>query len=72
MNDMGRVAEDMQDGTVCSWCGMYFKYPEHFRNVKKNELPTHGFPVVCESCGRDYTDKQLDELGLQRARYSLL
>jgi len=55
------------DGTCCQWCGMYFE------NIKKPyELFTHGYPVICHDCGTGYTDKQLEELGLQRAIYPTL
>lgn len=41
---MGEIAEDMIDGTMCSLCGQYFKNP------KKDELYTHGYPVACKEC----------------------
>ncbi|KKL46707.1 hypothetical protein LCGC14_2342860 [marine sediment metagenome] len=56
---------------ACTWCGGFFRYPKHIK-CKKNECPTHGYPVVCKPCGHDYTDKQLKELGLERAHYPLL
>lgn len=40
---MGELAEDMLDGLMCSWCGVYFIKP-------------HGHPVVCKSCAKDRTE----------------
>jgi hypothetical protein len=37
---MGELAEDMIDGTMCSWCGVYFEQ-------------SHGFEVACDSCWED-------------------
>lgn len=34
---MGQIADDMIDGTSCSWCGVYFE-------------GTHGYPVLCNDC----------------------
>lgn len=51
---MGQIADDMVSGFMCSWCGVCFE-------------EEHEYPVVCEGCGRDVTDEELKELGLQRA-----
>ena len=37
---MGEIADDMIDGFMCSWCGVYFE----------ND---HGYPVACDSCWED-------------------
>ncbi len=55
---MGEMAEDMQDGTACSICGMLFKDPK-----KKNYAYTHGYPVACKQCFRSGMKKQ----GVQKA-----
>ena len=34
---MGEVANDMLDGLMCAWCGIYFVKP-------------HSFQVLCVSC----------------------
>ena len=64
---MGEIAEDMVDGTCCQWCGMYFEDKN-----SPNELPTHGYPVVCKDCAKGYSNKQLEEFGLQRALYKTM
>ena len=51
---MGEMADDMIEGASCSWCGVYFK-------------KEHGYPVVCFSCGKGKSDKQLLADGVQRA-----
>ena len=43
---MGQVAEDMLDGTACSYCGQFFIDDEKDEPM----LYTHGFPVVCWEC----------------------
>ncbi|HUS89756.1 MAG TPA: hypothetical protein VMW91_10450 [Desulfosporosinus sp.] len=62
---MGQIAEDMIDGTCCQWCGMYF-------DDGSDNLPTHGYPVVCKECGKDYSDEEIEKLGLQRALYETI
>jgi len=47
---MGEVAEDMIDGTCCSYCGQYFCDPEKLDENDQPMLYTHGYPVVCEDC----------------------
>ena len=37
---MGEIADDMLDGFMCSWCGVYF-------------VEEHGYPVACDSCWQD-------------------
>jgi len=61
---MGQIAEDMIDGTCCSWCGMYFE-----DKANPDKLPSHGYPVVCKDCGKDYSDEKLEQDGLGRATY---
>ena len=34
---MGECADDLIDGRVCSWCGVYFR-------------ESHGYPVLCHDC----------------------
>ncbi len=34
---MGEIADDIVDGTCCSFCGIYF-------------VESHGFPVLCSDC----------------------
>ena len=51
---MGEIADDLIDGSCCSWCGIYFK-------------GSYGYPVVCKECGKDVPDKVLAKAGLQRA-----
>ena len=61
---MGQIADDMLDGTCCQWCGMYFEDKKN-----PNELPVHGYPVVCKDCAKSYSNMELENLGLQRAIY---
>lgn len=42
---MGEIAEDMLDGSCCSLCGCYFKYPE-----EEDWIYTHEYPVACKDC----------------------
>ena len=42
---MGEIADDMIDGTTCSWCGQFFQDPKHAQRTY-----THGYPVVCKDC----------------------
>lgn len=51
---MGELADDMIDGASCSWCGVYFS-------------KEHGYPVVCESCAKGYSNERLAQNGVQRA-----
>ena len=51
---MGEMADMMIDGETCSWCGIFFK-------------EAHGYPVVCKTCAKGMSDKQLNEQGVQRA-----
>lgn len=37
---MGAIADDMVDGSSCSYCGVYFERP-------------HGHPVLCKDCFAD-------------------
>ena len=48
---MGQAAEDLIEGFVCSWCGIYFEQ-------------SHGYPVLCSHCYRKQKDKKN---GLQKA-----
>jgi hypothetical protein len=62
---MGEIANDMIDGSSCSWCGCYFE-------------EEHGYPVVCKECFDDWVKedggnkKKLDKLGLQIATEKLI
>ncbi len=69
---MGQNAEDMDDGTTCSWCGMFFEYPPE--DGKPNDCPTHGYPVVCRPCFKAWPHgkRRLRSLGLQVASYPLM
>ena len=53
---MGEIADDMINGHSCSWCDVYFR-------------EEHGYPVVCNSCAEDESNKSLLESGVQRAIY---
>jgi hypothetical protein len=59
---VGDMADDMVDGTTCSWCGCYFQDPED-----PDVLFTHGYPVVCKDCRKGHSEKELERLGLQTA-----
>lgn len=48
---MGQMADDVMVGFMCSWCGTCFEQE-------------HGYPVLCDSCFEDSTEKERD--GLQR------
>jgi len=49
---MAQNANDMINGTSCTFCGVFFK-------------KQHGYPVVCTDC---FDDSTTDELtGLQKA-----
>ena len=37
---MGDIADDMECGFQCSWCGVCFE-------------EEHGYPVACDSCWRE-------------------
>ena len=41
---MGEIAEDMLDGSMCSFCGVYFEQPE------TDGIYVHGYPVACDDC----------------------
>lgn len=48
---MGEMADDLVDGTTCSWCGAFF--------VDENgNIYTHGYPVVCKQCFHTATKKE--------------
>lgn len=52
---MGEIAEDIFNGSNCSWCGQYFE-------------EKHGYPVVCKSCADGKSNAQLlQESGVQNA-----
>lgn len=62
---MGQIADDMIDGTTCSWCGSFFRHPDN-----KDQLYTHGYPVVCRECWADMSPRERNEAernGHQRA-----
>ena len=54
---MGKISEDIKDGSCCSLCGMYFKQP------KNNGIYVHGHPVVWWDCWKelDKTDKRIHQ-----------
>ena len=41
---MGQAADDLRNGMVCSWCGVYFD-------------DEHGYPVLCKECFDDNPDE---------------
>lgn len=41
---MGEIAEDMEDGSCCSFCGQYFKHQQG------KGIYVHEFPVACLDC----------------------
>lgn len=49
---MGEIADAMIEGSMCSHCGTCFR-------------EDHGYPVLCNSCFDDETEKE--RAGLQRA-----
>lgn len=49
---MGENADDLVEGMVCSWCGLFFAEP-------------HGYPVLCHECYDGATKKERG--GLPRA-----
>jgi hypothetical protein len=51
---MGEIADDLIEGRVCSWCGIYF-------------TKEHSFPVVCKGCWKDATSDERKEV--QKAIY---
>jgi len=59
---MGQIAEDMIDGTCCSWCGEYF-------DDGTDNLPVHGYPVICKGCAEGHNKEELEKLGLQIASH---
>lgn len=56
---MGEIAEDIIEGTCCSWCGLYFQSPDN-----PDELYSHGYPVLCKDCYKNSSWKEKDECGL--------
>jgi len=66
---MGQIAEDMADGTCCTYCNAYFE------GDAPNECGTHGYPVLCKDCWDDLNPserREAQEAGLQRASYRTL
>ena len=53
---MGEIAEDMVDGSCCSWCGVYF-------------VTSHGYPVVCKGCTKEHGIEEVKKAKLQVAIY---
>ena len=51
--NVGELAEDMEDGSCCGMCAVYFK-------------ETHGYPVLCKQCWREAD--ALERAMWQRAR----
>jgi len=45
---MRQIAEDIIDGSCCELCCCYFV-------DKKENLYSHGYPVVCDDCWKDLT-----------------
>ena len=58
---MGEIADDHADGTCCSDCGQYFK------GDKPDECFTHGYPVLCWACWREWTKQEKQSAGVQRS-----
>lgn len=56
---MGQIAEDIQEGFQCSWCGQCFE-------------KEHGYPVLCFACRKGIKKKEMEKLGLQPAKYKEL
>ena len=50
---MGEIAEDLADGTRCSDCGQYFRDPDDPQTIY-----THGYPVICKDCYREYSKRE--------------
>jgi len=48
---MSKISEDVIEGKACSLCTCYFV-------DSKNNLYTHGFPVVCNDCWSDLTKSE--------------
>ena len=46
---MGHLADDMIDGSSCSYCGVYFEHPD-------GGIYTHGYPVACWDCHDEDSD----------------
>lgn len=42
---MGKIANSMINGEMCSLCGCYFE--------KDGKIYEHGFPVICWDCWED-------------------
>ena len=45
------IAQDMIDGFCCQLCGVYFE-------------EEHGYPVLCEDCYNNLTDKEKEDYQL--------
>jgi len=68
---MGQIADDMVNGSSCSWCGIYF-------------IKAHGYSVACVSCFDDEKLSHPEQFrktstafihapsGVQRAKYKEL
>lgn len=59
---MGDIADDVIDGSACSGCGQYFQDPKN-----KDAIYTHGYPVLCKDCWKEWTPKERKQSGLQKA-----
>ena len=65
---MGQIAEDMIDGTCCSFCGQYFQDPDD-----ADSCYTHGYPVACKECGKDVMRKPgTKRHGIQKAKVKVM
>ena len=51
---MREIADDMINGSSCSWCGVYFERE-------------HSYPVVCKSCWKDSTEEERKGSMVQKA-----
>ena len=52
---MSQIAEDMIDGSCCSYCGQYFEHPEC-------GIYVHEYPVLCKDCYTDESDIQIADV----------
>ena len=65
---MGQIAEDMVDGTCCSFCGQYFQDPDDTESCY-----THGYPVACKTCWKDIMRKpDTKRRGIQKAQVEVM
>lgn len=56
---MGQIAEDMQDGSCCSFCGQYFRSPSG------KGIYVHEYPVACNECWEKDCGVEKQDKGVQ-------